>query len=341
MFLMLSGCGHQRTSKQVSSLDNNDAVIQRLRNEKLPALKAVEKWQSSYGKGIKLTTAHYEIYTTLSDPLMLRQIPSFIECAYRAYQLQLSEPVYSDAIYINKLRIYLFSNREQWDDFTKSFVGKNSSLYLKIKAGAYYLNGACVAYNIGRERTFSVLGHEGWHQFNSRLSKYRLPSWLDEGIAMLFENSRYEKGLFYFEPDRNLYRLGSLKKTLLNRKMIPLRRLVSINPGEVLATDDQSQVAAFYAQAYALIRFLKEEGYGKRLHKYHWLLEDGFRGNWPLTEEYKKIAIDRNIPLTIGWNRTLGLQLFENYIADDSDLAELEQEYVRFCRKIVYHIHFK
>jgi len=53
-----------------------------------------------------------------------------------------------------------------------------------------------VVYYIGRERTFSALGHEGWHQFNSRHFKFRLPSWLDEGIAMLFEIHRSEKGFF-------------------------------------------------------------------------------------------------------------------------------------------------
>ena len=96
--------------------------------------------------------------------------------------------------------MYLFGQRKQWDDFTSTFAGRQAGLYNKIKAGAYYLNGSCVAYNIGRERTFAVLGHEGWHQFNSRLFKYRLPSWVDEGIAMQFETSRYENGLFYFEP---------------------------------------------------------------------------------------------------------------------------------------------
>ena len=214
-------------------------------------------------------------------------------------------------------------------------------LYCKIKAGAYYLNGACVAYNIGRERTFSVFGHEGWHQFDSRHFKFRLPSWLDEGVAMMFEASRYDKGMFYFEPAENMYRLGALRKTLIKNKMIPLRELVAVNPGEILAAEGDSDdaVTAFYGQSYALVRFLREDNYGKRLVNFHRLLLGGLDGDWPLSEEEKVIAADRNIPLTVLWNRSVGRKLFQQYISENFD--QIEQEYTAFCKKIVYHIRLK
>ena len=154
---------------------------------------------------------------------------------------------------------------------------------------------------------------------------------------MQFEASRYERGLFYFEPHRNLNRLGSLKITLLENKMIPLEQLIGLNPGEVLATDEPDEaVRAFYAEAYALTRFLREDGYSKRLPKYQLLLMDGLEGKWPLGPEAKKIALDRNIPLTVRWNRSVGSQLFQQYITEDLDT--IEQEYHKYCRKIVYHI---
>ena len=319
---------------QVSRIDTPAGMIDYLQSQNLPALKFAETWQNEYGPGLKLTTEHYQIYTTLLEPLMLSEVPGFVESAYRGYNSQLPTPIET----ANKLTMYLFAKRSQWEDFTKTFTGPQASLYCKIKAGAYYLNGSCVAYNIGRERTFSVLGHEGWHQFNSRCFRYRLPSWLDEGVAMLFEISRYEKGLFYFEPGRNFYRLASLKKTMMTGRMIPLRELVAINPGEVVATGDEA-VAAFYSQAYALVRFLREEDYGKRLGNYHHLLLGGLRGNWPLAEPDRTIAADRNIPLTIRWNRAVGRRLFEQYIS--SDFEQIEKEYTAFCRKIVYHVRLK
>ena len=306
-------------------------MIAYLHSQNLPALQSVTPWESQFGTGLKLTTPHYEIYTTLLEPLILSQIPGFMESAYRGYQNQLPTPIETTTSFT----IYLFANRQQWEVFTADFTGPQAPMYLKIKAGAYYLKGACVAYNIGAERTFAGVGHEGWHQFNSRHFKYRLPSWLDEGVAMMFETSQYDRGLFTFHPEQNLYRLGSLKKTLVNNNTIPLRELVGLNPGEVV-TDSDDAVAAFYSQAYALVRFLREENYGKRLVKYQKLLLDGLNGQWPLAEADKNIAADRNIPITVYWNRMVGSALFENYI--DNRYDKIEKEYLTFCRKIVYPV---
>ena len=315
-------------------IDTPTGMIEHLQSARLPALKSIEVWENEYGPGLKITTAHYEIFTTLMEPLMLSQLPSFLECAYYGYQKQLPEPVNGSA---NKFTVYLFAERQQWDFFTVRFTGPQAMTYLKIKRGAYYLNGACVAYNIGRERTFAVVGHEGWHQFNSRYFKYRLPSWLDEGIAMQFEISRYEDGLFIFESGRNLQRLGGLRMTLAGANMIPLEQLITLNPGEVIGSDDN--VTAFYSQAYALVRFLREEGYGRRLGSFHQMLLGGLKGRWQLSEQQRRVAIDRRIPLTVRWNRSVGSELFHSYIGDD--FKSLEEEYKRFCKKIVYHIRVK
>ena len=340
----MAGCSKNASTLKSSNsqrIDTPAGMAEYLERQTLPAVKSVQLWQNNYGPGLKITTAHYEVFTTLMEPLMLSQVPGFMESAYRGYNDQLPESIETTV----KLTIYLFATRKQWEDFTTFFTGRDAPMYLKIKAGAYYLNGACVAYNIGRERTFAVLGHEGWHQFNKRHFKYRLPSWLDEGIAMLFEISRYEQGLFYFEPGRNVYRLGGLKQAIITDKLLPLRELVAMNPGEVLAADDTGglnqteAMTAFYSQAYALVRFMREEQYGKRLGNYHDLLLDGLRGNWPLSEAARKIAADRNIPLTVQWNRFVGTQLFQLYVSNDFD--EIEKEYITFCRKIVYHVQLR
>jgi len=334
----LAGCF--KSASFVSSggahrIDTPEGMVEHLRREKLPALTSVEVWENEYGPGLKLVTAHYEIFTTLLEPLMLRQVPGFLESAYWGYQGQLPEPIGTS----RRFTIYLFATRQQWEDFTRTFAGSRASQFFRIEAGAYYLNGACVAYNIGRERTFSVLGHEGWHQFNGRHFTFRLPSWLDEGIATLFEVHRSEKGLYYFDSGRNGYRLGSLKKALMNGNMIPLRELIAINPGEVLAVDEEDTVSVFYGQSYALVRFLREEGYGKRLRNYHQLLLGGLEGDWPLSETDRRIAADRNIPRTILWNRTISPLLFKHYIGDD--FGGIEEEYTAFCRKIVYYVKLK
>ena len=120
--------------------------------------------------------------------------------------------------------------------------------------------------------------------------------------------------------------------------MIPLKVLIGLNPGEVVYVN-QDAVQAFYSQSYALVRFLKEDNYGQRLAQYHQMLMGAVNGTWPLTDEAKKIASDRNIPLTIEYNRAAGTKLFEYYIG--TDFAGLEQQYLLFCRKLVYNVNIK
>ena len=300
-----------------------------LRSQAPPALKSVEVWNNNYGPGLKLTTPHYEIFTTLLESVVLRGISGFIESAYRAYNSQLFESVEIKS----KFTIYLFADRRQWEDFTRSFANEQAEMFCKIKAGAYYHKGACVLYDIGLERTFSALGHEGWHQFNGRCFKFRLPSWLDEGVAMLFETHGNNGRLFYFEPTENSYRLNGLKRTLTKNKMIPLEELIAMNPGDVLATDQTKAVTAFYSQSYALVRFLQEAGYGRWRGVYRRLLLDGLNGDWGLDEVSKRIATDRNIPKTALWNRIVGRGLFEDYVSDDFE--QIEKEYLSFCRQII------
>jgi len=304
-------------------------MVEYLHQQNLPDLRAVEAWRNQYGPGLKLTTTHYEIFTTLLEPSLLQRSTRLIESAYKAYNLQLPEPVETKIKFI----IYLFADRRQWEDFTNNFAGEQAEIFRRIKAGAYCYNGACVAYDIGVERTFSVLAHEGWHQFSSRHFKFRLPSWLDEGVAMLFETQAAEDGTFVFEPAQNAYRLNALKKTLSKNKMVPLRDLIATTPGDVLATDQTETVMGFYSQSYALIRFLREADGGKRLDDYHRLLADGLRGDWPLDETSKKIASDRNIPRNILWNHLVSLVLFNEYIGDDYE--PVEKKYQAFCRRIV------
>jgi hypothetical protein len=228
--------------------------------------------------------------------------------------------------------VYLFATRQQWEEFTLGFAGDQAAVFCRIKTGAYCLNGACVAYDLGGSRTLAALGHEGWHQFNSRHFKYRLPSWLDEGIAMLFEASRYDNGVYDFDPTRNVQRLGALRDTLDKNEQIPLRDLIAMSPGEVLATDQADAVMAFYSQSYSLVRFLREAGHGKHLTRYHRMLWDAVSGEWPLDEATGRIAEDRNLARTLDWNRRVGAQIFEHYIGDDMDL--LEQEYLAYCRQL-------
>lgn len=335
--LGMAGCARSPQARSDFAGQRNDPLTMtkaRLESEHLPALESVSLWDNPYGPGLKISTAHYDIFTTLLEPLTLRTVPGFIESAYWGYNDQLPQPIET----ANKFTVYLFADRQQWERFTHGFAGEQAPVFCKIRTGAYYLNGACVVYDIGRQRTLSAIGHEGWHQFNSRHFRYRLPSWLDEGIAMLFETSTYQNGMYSFDPARNYQRLGALSETLGNPKLIPLRELIATSPGEVLATDQTESVMAFYSQSYALVRFLREAHHGERLTRYHRLLWDGLLGEWPLEASESQTAEDRNQARTIHWNHVVGTRLFEHYVGDDFD--RLQRDYLAFCRQMIHGMSF-
>jgi hypothetical protein len=289
---------------------------------------SIQAWPNRFGPGLCLYTEHYEILTTLVDPVFLERLPEFVEAAYCAYNQHLPIPIIPGS----RSTIYLFENRSQWEDFTHSFAGRQASLYVKIQEGAYCHQGSCVAYDIGLQRTLAAIGHEGWHQFTSRHFKYRLPSWLDEGIAMQFESPRRIQGRLEFFPYENHYRLGSLTRMLRQRDQLSLPTLLSISPGEVMASDRAESVMAFYSQSYALVRFLQEAGQQKYLRHYQALVYDGLRGKWPLSKKNRRIAEDRNQARTIKWNCRVGKKLFTHYICSDPE--GIEPEFIDFCRQI-------
>ena len=49
-----------------------------------PAVKAAQTWKNSYGPGLTIQTKNYTVYTTLLEPLMLRQLPAYLESAHKA-----------------------------------------------------------------------------------------------------------------------------------------------------------------------------------------------------------------------------------------------------------------
>lgn len=333
--LFFGGCQQSSTVPQNNApakLSTAEGLVKYIKP--LPGVEDVRVWQNPYGSGLIIETRHYEIYTTLLEPLLLKQIPAFVEAVWQQYQEQIPEPV----IVSGKSRLYLFSTRQQWEDFSKTFTGAQWPMYQKIKKGAYFLNDTCVAYNIGRTRTFSVLGHEGWHQFCNKHFKYRLPSWLDEGVAQLFEHSVMEGGKFVFLPAKNYQRLGSLKLAMQNGQIIPLQTLISLNPGQTVLHNEQSDAAtmAFYAQSYAFVRFLREENYGQRLGNYYQMMLGAFKGTWPISQTEAQIASDRNIPLTAQWNSYIAQKLFKIYIGQD--IKKIEPEFLLYCGKITYSI---
>jgi len=126
IIVCLAGCSGPdkieiNSAGSAQRLDTYAGIAAYLQGQGLPGLESAEVWKNGYGPGLKLTTTHYEIYTTLLEPFILRGISGFVESAYRAYNSQLPEPIETKTKFI----IYLFADRGQWEDFTGGNVLQN------------------------------------------------------------------------------------------------------------------------------------------------------------------------------------------------------------------------
>ncbi len=369
LFGFLSGCGQPHFATSTNNNKNNinkgynsshnqsnKYIISQLAS--VPSIKSVKPWPlpasivaaAIPGKapvnvcGLVITTVHYRIYTTLNDILLLQRLTPFMEFAWLNY-VDMAGMAGGDntAGKNSKLAIYLFVNRPQWESFTRLWAGRQSAEYLKIKSGAYYLNGACVAYNISRYANFSILAHEGWHQFSHVYFKYYLPAWLDEGIATNFEAYKWQNGKVVFDASRNGNRLKALQVALRTDRLIPLTKLLSMDAGMAISREGNKlnvvDADVYYAQVYALVRFLREYHYGMYRARFYNLLIDARLGKWKLPSvQLKHQAIIA--PAKCGnpsryWNTIIGPLVFKQYF--NASASVFEAAYRAFCQSIVFN----
>jgi len=311
--------------------------------EKSPSVKTVRPWetppalQDAIPSGHIVETRHYEIHTTVEDALLLGQTALLLESAYKGYTQPLGEMTLE-----KKLKVVYLATRQQWEAFTRMLAGSDASIYLQIKSGAYCLQGTCVAYHIDRDTDFAVLAHEGWHQFCQQAFAYRLPAWLDEGMATNFESFELNHAQVRFTPGHNGGRLSALRDALADGRMYRLNVLLRMDPGMAMTAGTPNsqatapEVSAYYAQVYALLRFLRDYDYGRYYQNLERLLSDAAQGAWPLTEEQKAEASQREQNPSRYWNGHVGPLLFDTYITEDRNA--LEKAYWGFCQEIILAI---
>src|SRR5690606_35605509 len=118
--------------------------------------------------------------------------------------------------------------------FTRRKTGPMARTYLQIAYGAYAIGDVFVAYDIGDYRTLSVAAHEGWHQFASRHFQGRLPAFLEEGVATLFEDTTTLDPLPRWDLSVNAHRAHGLWRSIERRYIFSLDELVTLHAGEII-----------------------------------------------------------------------------------------------------------
>lgn len=245
MSFMLAGCGNP----------TGPAVVQVEQRE----------WDSIVGtKGVQLLTEHYDIRTTIQDALLRDYLPVFMEASYAEYRKLMPLPEAGQAkpasVGDSRLVVYVFGRRPEWAAFTVTFVPAQAYTYLHIHSGGYmdHRTATAVMFDIGRDRTLSLMAHEGLHQYLARNFPRPVPAWLNEGLAAQFEDFDLDGPRPTFRPRRNLMRKNSLREALsVSDGLIALPHLLTMDAGEAVTKTGQT-ARGYYAQIWATVLFLRE-----------------------------------------------------------------------------------
>jgi hypothetical protein len=271
-------------------------------------------WTYQNVPGQQLTTDHFEIYTTLTDTDLRDALPLFLESAYQVYT-GLLPPVKADN---PPMQTYVFDTRGQWDLFVRQTFPKRYSTYARIQNGGFAEGRLCVVYYLQRAYTLSIVAHEGLHQYFGSHFDIQIPPWLNEGLATYCEGFDFRNGAPVFLPQQNTFRLNPLRQTLTTNAIMPLRQLLSTNAGEVISEGLSGLTTAYYAQAWALIVFLRHGQHGKYAGGFAQMLEDVRNGS--LHTKARAARLASGDPSKV----SMGEAVFRAYITHDLDTFENE-----------------
>jgi len=258
LLVVLTGCAPQQPA---------------LHGPNSPALVEFQKLSIEGSQGCRVTSPHYQIYSTVPDSQLLHHLANLLEGAREEYRSLAPDVLPTD----HPMECYLFESRSEWAAFTKAHTGEDAPIYLRVNRGGYTVGDWFVAYWIGDTATFSVAAHEGWHQYVARHLKGRLPPFLEEGLACLFEQVEWDGDLPRWDLAVNNARLNSLRSAVADNQLYPLSQLIRMHAGQVVGKPG-SKIEAFYGESWAFARFLHDGNGGRNRQALHRMLADAANG---------------------------------------------------------------
>lgn len=327
----MSGCSslprHYNRSDitiQSNSVVNPGAIAPRTNSLMLKR----QDWRFAGADGQIITTPHYQIYTTLTDPPIVENLLSFTEQSLEHYVSELADL----PLPAGKLEIYLFQKRQQWEAKTRQILPTQAETFLNLGRGGFTTRGRSVLYYIdsnGRTKdTFAIVAHEGWHQYAQTMLHRQLPTWLEEGIATFMEGYiQNEEGAIEFLPWANRERYRTLRQAVRSKTLIEIRELLTRTPQSFLKSS-KVDLLVYYAQVWALVHFLNEGQNGNYKQALSHLLADAAKGVTPMPPK----NVSKSQAAT-GSRARLSPGVILKYL--DIDLNDFELQYLQFVKKIV------
>jgi hypothetical protein len=344
--LVMAGCTSSRvaTVQQAAMDDYQEQQTQRhvVRDDDDRTVSAIDPdaievarhtWKYSNFEGQLLVTPNYNIYTTATRDDFVDHLPLFFEAAlahYTTYLGKLPRPK-------ERMDTYLFQDRRQWAAKTRELLPHQSNVFETLGRGGFATQGTAVLYYIdwpssrSHRDTYSIAAHECWHQYTQRTFRNPLPIWLEEGVATYMESFRVSSdGQPQFMPWRNGERWRALRRAAQDDRLIPLSELLRRSPQSFLETG-KNRLLVYYAQVWALTRFLVEGEDGKYREGLEEVLYDAATGKLAgrLTSSEFSSRHGRRISAATGRS---GPWIILEYF--NPDLDEFEEAYLDYIERI-------
>jgi hypothetical protein len=286
-------------------------------------------WRDAHYSGTVITTPHYQIYTTAAEHAVIQRLAQVLEGAFGQYQRFAPtppSPAPAPAPAPAPLKCYVFADRRQYLQFTRALTGPQAGVYVQVTRGGYTFGDVFVALFTGEDSIYSIASHEGWHQYVSRRFKGRLPPFLEEGTACMFENVRYRGKLPRWELSINPSRALGLRNAIDGHDLWPLDKLITMHAGDIVRLP-YDRIQSFYAQNWAFARFLWDANGAAYRPAFRRLLTDTANGDPFDPSHTLRSASGIWAPRTIK-------PVLEHYLG--KSLEAIDKDYQAFIRIIAY-----
>ncbi len=206
-----------------------------------------------------IETAHYTIKTDVSKRVA-KNVAKAMEQLHKAY-VKVFRP--KNGKVVKKADVIVFDKKKDFLAYAKSIDVKPRADTLGFYRPRKGTGGEIVTYKRkdGDNHTMRTLYHEATHQFVLMLTgvKNAPPLWVNEGLAVYFESSRWRRGKFLTGRIPKA-RLAHLQKALRDREYVHLPDLITRGPD----TFD----GLCYAESWSLVYFFVKADNGRGAAKF-------------------------------------------------------------------------